>query len=106
MDGLAVLRIQEPVLDLSNVAELRDLLEEKTRAHGGALVLDLSAASYVGSVGLGAISMAAIQMSKGGRRFGILVGTDEVRRIFRVSGLPKVIPVGDTIDELRARLRP
>lgn len=104
-DGaVPVLRLLEPIVDINNIAEFRDLLEEKSREGRGHLVLDLSETSYVGSVGLGMISLISIMLEKEGRRFAVVVKTDEVRRVFQISGLHKVMLVAASVEEAAERL--
>ncbi len=99
-----VLRLLEPIVDINNISEFRDLLEEKAREGSGPLVLDLSETSYVGSVGLGMISLVSIMLEKEGRRFAVVARSEEVRRVFQISGLHKVMLVVGSLEDALSSL--
>lgn len=95
---IGILRLLEPIVDMNNIGDFRDLLEERAREGAGPMVLDLTETSYIGSVGLGMISLISIMLKKEERVFAVVVGADEVRRLFEISGLQKVMIVEDSID--------
>lgn len=97
-DGILVLTLKEPIVDINNISEFRDLLEERASESQRAFVLDLSETSYIGSVGLGMISLISIMLQKEDKGFGVVVTTDETRRVFEISGLKKVMHVFDSVE--------
>lgn len=103
--GVRILEIQEPIVDINNISEFRDVLEERARETGGPVILDLSETNYIGSVGLGMVSLISIMLQKEGRGFAVVVKTDEIKRLFDISGLRKVMLVEEDLDMAVDKLR-
>ena len=103
-DGVRVIGVQEPILDINNISDFRDLLEEKAQEHDGPVVLDFSGTNYLGSVGLGMVSLTSIMLQDEGRGFAVVVRTPEIKRLFDISGLRKVIRVEEEVDAAVAAL--
>lgn len=99
--NVRILRPLEDVIDLSNIEEFRDALEANSRESGAGLILDLCQVSYIGSVGLGMISLVGIMLEKEGRGFAIAADREEVLRLFTISGLCKVLRIVGTVGEAR-----
>lgn len=102
--GVRVLEIQEPIVDINNISEFRDVLEERVRETEAAVILDLSLTNYIGSVGLGMVSLISIMLQKENRGFAVVVKTDEIRRLFDISGLHKVMMVEEDLDKAVQKL--
>jgi anti-anti-sigma factor len=96
--GVRILEIQEPIVDINNISEFRDILEERVRETEGPVILDLSLTNYIGSVGLGMVSLISIMLQKESRGFAVVLKTDEIRRLFDISGLHKVMMVEEDLD--------
>lgn len=97
-EGVRVLSIQEPILDINNISDFRDLLEEKAQQGSGPVVLDFSGTNYIGSVGLGMVSLTSIMLQREGRGFAVVVRTPEIQRLFEISGLKKVMRVEEEVE--------
>ncbi len=102
--GVRILSLDEPIIDINNISEFRDVLEEKIREGEHPILLDISKTSYIGSVGLGMISLISIMLQKENRGFAVYVQTDEVKRLFEISGLSKVIFVSDDLESAVRKL--
>jgi anti-anti-sigma factor len=93
--------ILDDVIDFNNITNFKDLLDQHIKGREGSVILDLSEVSYIGSVGLGMISLTAVTLKEQGRSLVIICCTDEVRRLFRISGLMRVLTVVDSEKEAR-----
>lgn len=89
----------DEVIDFNNITEFKELLDEYVKGRKESVILDLSEVSYIGSVGLGMISLVAVNLKEEDRHFVIVCRTDEVRRLFRISGLLRVLTVVDSETE-------
>jgi len=85
--------ILDDVIDFNNISDFKVLLDTKVKNREEAVVLDLSEVSYIGSVGLGMISLTAVALKEADRNLVIVCSTDEVRRLFKISGLMRVLTV-------------
>lgn len=103
--GVRILEIQEPIVDINNISEFRDILEERVRETENSVILDLSLTNYIGSVGLGMVSLISIMLQKESRGFAVVVKTDEIRRLFDISGLHKVMMVVEDLEQAVEQLR-
>lgn len=103
-EGLRILRPLDEVIDLNNIEEFRDLLEENARGCEDDVILDLGAVSYIGSVGLGMISLVGIMLGKEERGFVIVADRDDIVRLFHISGLYRVLKIVDGLDAARRHL--
>lgn len=91
--------ILDDVIDFNNITSFKDLLDQHIKEREESVILDLSEVSYIGSVGLGMISLTAVTLKEADRSFVIVCSTDEVRRLFRISGLMRVLTVVDSEKE-------
>ncbi len=88
--------ILDDIIDFNNITDFKDLLDQHIKDREEAVIIDLSEVSYIGSVGLGMISLTAVALKDEDRAFVIVCRTDEVRRLFRISGLMRVLTVVDS----------
>lgn len=63
------------------------------------IVLDLSAAEYISSVGLSAILSAAKKMKSANGRLALASLNDRVRLVFEMSGFLRLLPVYKIVEE-------
>lgn len=98
-DKSVQLCILDDVIDFNNITSFKDLLDQHIKGRDKSVILDLSEVSYIGSVGLGMISLTAVSLKEEDRAFVIVCRTDEVRRLFRISGLLRVITVVESEKE-------
>jgi anti-anti-sigma factor len=91
--------ILDDVIDFNNITSFKDLLDQHIKGKEESVILDLSQVSYIGSVGLGMISLTAVSLKEECRPFAIICNTDEVRRLFRISGLLRVLTIVESEKE-------
>ncbi|MBN2115776.1 MAG: STAS domain-containing protein [Anaerolineales bacterium] len=85
---------------LENFAELEETVKEAYHNGTRDLVLDLSQAASLSSIGIRAIVISHKMLSAdGGRHLKIAQPTDHIREILDVAGVTEYIEVYDTIAE-------
>jgi anti-sigma B factor antagonist len=85
-------------LDLTNAGELETAVAEAA-VDGHAIALDLSEVTFVDSAALHALFRTS--RSLGPHGFGLVVPTGSpLERAFDIVGLPKLVPVRPTLEEL------
>jgi len=79
-------------LDLSTISKTEGPLFEQLRAPAGVIV-DLTGLSFIDSSGIGVL-IQAFRASSNGTRMHIVVARDsQVDRVFRISGVDRVVPL-------------
>ena len=101
--GLAVLTLTGEH-DLSTAPDLRSNLD-RLIAHGGAIVVDLTPATFIDSSVLGVILDARTRAGEAGVRFELSHenGADAVSRVLEITGLRDELPVHATREGAEAR---
>lgn len=91
-------------LDLTNAGELETAVAEAA-AGGSPVALDLSEVTFVDSAALHALFRSSRTLGPHG--FGLVVPTGSpLERSFEIVGLPKLVPVRRSLEELLAALTP
>jgi anti-sigma B factor antagonist len=89
-------------VDIATVAELRERLIALA-VSGVPLVADLDQVSFIDATGLGALAGAAREAAEHGTRLHLVCAQPQTRRLFRVTGLDRQIPLAhDLAEVLRA----
>jgi anti-sigma B factor antagonist len=89
-------------VDIATVARLRERLLALA-AGGLPLVADLDQVSFIDATGLGALAGAARRAAAHGASLHVVCARPQTRRLFRVTGLDRQIPlVRDLAEALRA----
>jgi anti-sigma B factor antagonist len=89
-------------VDIATVARLRERLAALA-AGGLPLVADLDQVSFIDATGLGALAGAARRAAAHGASLHVVCARPQTRRLFRVTGLDRQIPlVRDLAEALRA----
>ena len=101
--GCVVVTIAGEV-DIATVARLRARLSALT-APGIPLVADLDQVSFIDATGLGALAGAAREAAAQGVSMYVVCGRAQTRRLFRVTGLDRQIPLARDLDEVLQTLR-
>lgn len=91
-------------VDIATVARLRARLSALTAA-GIPLVADLDQVSFIDATGLGALAGAARQAAAQGVSMYVVCGRAQTRRLFRVTGLDRQIPLARDLDEVLQTLK-
>jgi anti-sigma B factor antagonist len=85
-------------VDIATVARLRDRLT--ALAVGGLpLVADLDQVSFIDATGLGALAGAARQAAAHGVSLHVVCSRPQTRRLFRVTGLDRQVPLARDLAE-------
>jgi anti-sigma B factor antagonist len=85
-------------IDIATVARLRERLT--ALAVGGLpLVADLDQVSFIDATGLGALAVAARQAAAHGVSLHVVCSRPQTRRLFRVTGLDRHVPLARDLAE-------
>ncbi len=94
-------------LDLHTAPRLRESLDALFAQGATTLVLDLRAATFVDSTGLGVITRAAKRARAGDGDLVLACDSPEILRVFRLTGFDRFLTIRpsftDVLAELRAR---
>lgn len=101
--GCVVVTIAGEV-DIATVARLRARLSALT-APGIPLVADLDQVSFIDATGLGALAGAAREAATQGVSMYVVCGRAQTRRLFRVTGLDRQIPLARDLAEVLQTLK-
>lgn len=91
-------------VDIATVARLRARLSAAA-APGIPLVADLDQVSFIDATGLGALAAAAREAAARGVSMYVVCGRAQTRRLFRVTGLDRQIPLARDLAELLRTLK-
>jgi anti-sigma B factor antagonist len=102
--GAAVVLGVRGEIDISTVPQLLQALAEQERQARQALVLDLTAVSFLDSSGLGALVGVQKEVAAAGGRLTVVCSDPKVLRIFSITRLTEVIDIVPTVDDAVASL--
>jgi anti-sigma B factor antagonist len=85
-------------LDIATVDRLRHRLAALA-AGGVPLVADLDQVSFVDATGLGALAGAAREAAEHGTSLHVVCARQQTRRLFRITGLDRQIPLARNLTE-------
>jgi anti-sigma B factor antagonist len=86
-------------LDAASAPELRDRVLAIAAEPGGRLMLDLSACTFIDSLGVAALVEAAQEMHKRGRVVAVVCRAPQVRRTLSLTGVDEQMPICWTREE-------
>ena len=86
-------------LDAAHAPELRDRVLAIAAAPGGRLLLDLTACTFIDSLGVAALVEAAKEMHRRGRVVAVVCRAPQVRRTLSLTGVDEQIPICWTREE-------
>jgi anti-sigma B factor antagonist len=86
-------------LDMRAAPALRDALKRAVERRVKYLIVDLSAATFVDSTGIGALMQASAHISATGGRLGLICTNRNVLRTMEIAGLERHIAVAPTYAE-------
>src|ERR1700693_6028364 len=86
-------------VDIATVARLRERLSALA-ADGVPLVADLDRVSFIDATGLGALAGAAREAAAQGTSMYVICARAQTRRLFRVTGLDRQIPLARDLSEV------
>jgi anti-anti-sigma factor len=94
VDSTAVERISiGPALDVRNVSRVRAVLHAAIEAGRGDLVIDMSAVEGIDAAGLGMVTAAHLRAERSGRRLVLRDCSADLRRVFAVTRLSRILHV-------------
>jgi anti-anti-sigma factor len=85
-------------VDIATAAGLRERLWALA-ADGISLVADLDQVTFIDAAGLGALADVAIRAAAYGSRLHVVCARRQTRRLFRITGLDRRIPLTTTLAE-------
>lgn len=85
-------------IDIATVAGLRERLVALA-AGGRPLVIDLDQVSFIDAAGLGALVGAGKRAAEHGVGLHVVCARQHIRRLFRITGLDRSIPLASTLAE-------
>ena len=91
-------------VDIATVARLRERLSALA-AGGVPLVADLDQVSFIDATGLGALAGAAREAAAHGTSLHVICARPQTRRLFRVTGLDRQIPLARDLAEVLHTLK-
>jgi anti-anti-sigma factor len=104
-DEVPVARVQGEV-DASNVKEIGDRLRSLLSNRSMAMILDLSATTYLDSAGINLLFMLAEEMRSRQQRLGLVVADPSpIARMVALTGLDRAMPVHRTLPDALGDLR-
>jgi anti-sigma B factor antagonist len=86
-------------LDVAHAPELRERVLAIAAKPGGRLLLDLSACTFIDSLGVAALVEAAAVMHKRGRVIAVVCRAPQVRRTLSLTGVDTQMPICWTREE-------
>jgi anti-sigma B factor antagonist len=101
VDELTVITVAGEV-DMYTAAELRAVLVDADADGRYRLVLDLTEVRFCDSTGLGVLVAGLRRARTGGGSLRLVDPTDSVLKVLRITGLDRVFPIHDSIDQARA----
>jgi anti-sigma B factor antagonist len=95
--GYAIVTVAGEI-DIATVARLRERLSGLA-ASGRPLIADLDQVSFIDAAGLGALVGAARRAAAHGASLHVVCARRQIRRLFRLTGLDRQIPLASTLSE-------
>jgi anti-anti-sigma factor len=104
-DQVPVARVQGEV-DASNVKEIGDRLRSLLSNRSMAMIVDLSATTYLDSAGINLLFALAEEMRSRQQRLALVVAdTSPIARMITLTGLDRVMPVHPTLPDALGEVR-
>jgi len=108
LGGVQVIAVRGE-LDLHTAPQLEEAVDAALQSDSPALAIDLSTCEFIDSTGIALIVRAWRQLSDdsdGGPagHFALCGLSDQVQRLFQITGLESTIPMHDSLDEALAAL--
>ena len=82
-------------LDLSSAKEFETKLREAIQASPSGVILDLGGVTFIDSIGLRVLTVAATLSHAGWREFSVLRASVQVRQVIEASGVEDLLPLVD-----------
>jgi anti-sigma B factor antagonist len=102
VNDYTVIRLEGEV-DVYSAPLLREEIIKQVERGEYKLVVDLEKVNFLDSTGLGVLVGGLKRVKPNDGELGIICNQDKILRIFRITGLDKIFPIFDNIDELKRR---
>ncbi|HWF55871.1 MAG TPA: STAS domain-containing protein [Solirubrobacteraceae bacterium] len=99
-EGDATMLVVTGELDLAASPTLEERLDHVFDGSTSQLIIDLRALEFIDSTGLSVLVKAHQRAEDAGRRFGLVNGGSQVRRLLSLTGIAERLTVADEPDEL------
>lgn len=96
--------LPEGRLDNVNAGEFQALVTGHIDAGEKSLIVDFSNLDYISSAGLRVVQLASETLVKSGGRFALCAMSENISRVFRISGFDRIIAIADTLEDALARV--
>jgi anti-sigma B factor antagonist len=87
-------------LDLAASPALEQEIDEVLKTPSGALIIDLRELEFIDSTGLSVLVKAHQRAEQDGRRFGLVNGGSQVRRLLSLTGIAERLRIAESPEEL------
>lgn len=77
-------------------------LQSMRQEQAPSLILDLAGVPYIDSAGVGALVQLFVHRKSQGQKFAVAALTTQGRAVMEVSGLVKLLPIFDSVDQAQA----
>ncbi len=92
-EGETIIALVDARVDGTNAKEFQIELEEVIAAADRMMILDCEKLSYISSAGLRVVLLTARSLQRKNSKFAICSLSEEIGKVFQISGFDKVIPV-------------
>lgn len=89
----------EGEVDAYTCSSFREAMIEALESHGKDLIINMCDVEYIDSSGLGALVGGLKRVSEKQGRIFVVCSNPQVRKVFDITGLVKVFPVYETVDD-------
>lgn len=86
-------------VDVSSAPQLQDKLADLVETAGDGLIVDLSGVSFIDSTGLGVLVGARNRSAELNRSIDVVVASERVLKLFRITGLDSVFDIHPSVDD-------
>lgn len=100
-DDVVIMTVSGEV-DVYTAPQLRSALEERVAAEQTRIVVDLQEVGFLDSTGLGVLVGRLKALRKIGGSLHVVCTRESILRLFSITGLDRVLPLHDTVDEALA----
>ena len=90
-------------LDSINSREFQALVMSHIEGGEDSVVVNFSDLNYISSAGIRVTQLASKALEEAEGQFVLCALSDDIRRVFRISGFDRVIPIADTLEDALAR---
>lgn len=91
-------------LDSVNAGEFQALVTGHIDAGENSVIVDFSNLDYISSAGIRVMQIASENLEESGGRFALCAMSENISRVFRISGFDRVIAIADTLEDALTRV--